>query len=58
MIHRPNAVVSDQQTVAAQVGRRSGIKIAVSRSRATDNASSSRLRREPYNSTLPVVTMS
>lgn len=58
MINRPNAVVSDQEAVPAQVRRRSGIKFAVSRSCATDNAGRSRLRREPYNSTLPVVTMS
>lgn len=58
MIHRPNAVVSDQEAVAAQIRRGGGIKIAVSRSCATDNARGSRLRGEPYNRTLPVVTMS
>jgi hypothetical protein len=57
MIDRPNAVVPDQQTVPAEVWRRGSIEVAVSRSRATDNTSSSRLRREPHNSTLPVVTM-
>lgn len=58
MIDRPNAVVSDQQTVATEIRRRSSIEIAVSRSCSADNACSNRLRREPYNSTLPVVTVS
>jgi hypothetical protein len=58
MIDGPNAVVSDQQTVTAQVRRSGSIEVAVSRSCSTDNARSSRLRREPHNSTLPIVTMS
>jgi hypothetical protein len=58
MVDRPNAIVPDQQTVAAQVWRRSGIEIAVGRSCSANNARSSRLRREPHNSALPIVTMS
>ena len=58
VINRPNTVVSDQQTVAAEIRRRGGIKVAVSRSSSTDNAGGSGLRREPHNSTLPIVTKS
>jgi hypothetical protein len=58
VIDRPSAIVPDKQTIAAEIRRRGRIEIAVSRSSSTDNARSGRLRREPHNSTLPVVTMS
>ena len=58
MINRPDTVVSDQQTVAAEVRRSSSIEFAVSRSCSTENARRSRLRGEPHNGTLPIVTMS
>ena len=58
MIDWPSAVVSDKQTVAAEVGRCSSVEIAMSGSSATDDARCSGLRRKPHDSTFPIVTMS